>query len=218
MWGSPLTNHFSGFLLHFIYVGYIHIIMGKFKQTLLTEEAYLQLKEAKQIMEQNTARRSSFTEVIKQTIGKQLTIMKMDSDIKNYIMAFVDLIDVNPHTLGVILFGSVAKNSFSKFSDIDLAVITDSKFIDCFDFLNMKRKEVNSYQDILIERGLSLYISPLILTMEDLEIINPIYFEIADYGIVLFQRNNAVTNFLNKIAKTKHKRKNTKSGEMLIWE
>ncbi len=192
--------------------------MGRFKQTLLTEEAYSQLKEAKQIIEQNTERRSSFTEVINQTVGKQLTIMKMDSDIRNYIMAFVDLIDENPHTLGVILFGSIAKNSFSKFSDVDLAVITDSKFIDCLDYLNKKRKEVNSYQDILIERGLSLYISPLILTLEDFGIINPIYFEIADYGIVLFQRGNAVSNFLYKIAKTKHKRINAKSGEMLVWE
>ncbi len=192
--------------------------MGRFKQTLLTEEAYSQLKEAKQIIEQNTERRSSFTEVINQIVGKQLTIMKMDSDIRNYIMAFVDLIDENPHTLGVILFGSIAKNSFSKFSDVDLAVITDSKFIDCLDYLNKKRKEVNSYQDILIERGLSLYISPLILTLEDFGIINPIYFEIADYGIVLFQRGNAVSNFLYKIAKTKHKRINTKSGEMLVWE
>ena len=193
-------------------------MMGKFKQTLLTEEAYLQLKEAKEIIEQKTGRRTSFTEVIKQTIGKQLTIIKMDEDVKNYIMSFVDLIDENPHILGVILFGSIAKNSFSRFSDIDLAVITNSKFIDCLDYLNMKRKEVNSYQDILIERGLSLFISPLILTPEDLEILNPIYFEIAEYGIVLFQRSNAVSEFLNKIAKTKHKRINTKSGEMLVWE
>ena len=191
--------------------------MGKFKQTLLTEEAYLQLKEAKEIIEQKTGRRSSFTEVIKQTIGKQLTIIKMDEDVKNYIMSFVDLIDENPHILGVILFGSIAKNSFSRFSDIDLAVITNSKFIDCLDYLNRKRKEVNSYQDILIERGLSLFISPLILSLKDLEILNPIYFEIAEYGIVLFQRGNAVSEFLNKIAKAKHKRINTKSGEMLVW-
>ena len=107
---------------------------------------------------------------------------------------------------------------FSRFSDIDLAVITNSKFIDCLDYLNRKRKEVNSYQDILIERGLSLFISPLILSLKDLEILNPIYFEIAEYGIVLFQRGNAVSEFLNKIAKAKHKRINTKSGEMLVWE
>lgn len=192
--------------------------MGKFKQTLLTEEAYLELSEFKQIIEQITGRRSSFTEVIKQTAGKQLTLLKMDQDIKNYIMRFVDLIDENPHTLGVILYGSITKNSFSKFSDIDLAIITDSKFIEYQEYLNLKRKEVNSYQDILIKRGLSLFISPLILTPADLEVLNPLYFEIADYGIVLFQRGSTVSEFLDKIAKIKHKRKNTKSGEMLVWE
>lgn len=192
--------------------------MGKFKQTLLTEEAYSELSEFKQIIEQITGRRSSFTEVIKQTAGKQLTLLKMDQDIKNYIMRFVDLIDENPHTLGVILYGSITKNSFSKFSDIDLVIITDSKFIEYQEYLNLKRSEVNSYQDILIKRGLSLFISPLILTPADLEVLNPLYFEIADYGIVLFQRGNTVPEFLNKIAKIKHKRKNTKSGEMLVWE
>ena len=192
--------------------------MGKFKQTLLTEEAYSELSEFKQIIEQITGRRSSYTEVIKQTAGKQLTLLKMDQDIKNYIMRFVDLIDENPHTLGVILYGSITKNSFSKFSDIDLAIITDSKFIEYQEYLNLKRKEVNSYQDILIKRGLSLFISPLILTPADLEVLNPLYFEIADYGIVLFQRGNSVSEFLDKIAKIKHKRKNTKSGEMLVWE
>ena len=192
--------------------------MGKFKQTLLTEEAYSELSEFKQIIEQITGRRSSFTEVIKQTAGKQLTLLKMDQDIKNYIMHFVDLIDENPHTLGVILYGSITKNSFSKFSDIDLAIITDSKFIEYQEYLNLKRREVNSYQDILIKRGLSLFISPLILTPADLEVLNPLYFEIADYGIVLFQRGNTVPEFLDKIAKIKHKRKNTKSGEMLLWE
>ena len=194
------------------------MIMGKFKQTLLTEEAYSELSEFKQIIEQITGRRSSFTEVIKQTAGKQLTLLKMDQDIKNYIMRFVDLIDENPHTLGVILYGSITKNSFSKFSDIDLAIITDSKFIEYQEYLNLKRSEVNSYQDILIKRGLSLFISPLILTPADLEVLNPLYFEIADYGIVLFQRGNTVPEFLDKIAKIKHKRKNTKSGEMLVWE
>lgn len=192
--------------------------MGKFKQTLLTEEAYSELSEFKQIIEQITGRRSSFTEVIKQTAGKQLTLLKMDQDIKNYIMRFVDLIDENPHTLGVILYGSITKNSFSKFSDIDLAIITNSKFIEYQEYLNLKRREVNSYQDILIKRGLSLFISPLILTPADLEVLNPLYFEIADYGIVLFQRGNTVPEFLDKIAKIKHKRKNTKSGEMLVWE
>ncbi|EQB67524.1 MAG: DNA polymerase beta protein [Thermoplasmatales archaeon E-plasma] len=192
--------------------------MGKFKQTLLTEEAYSELSEFKQIIEQITGRRSSFTEVIKQTAGKQLTLLKMDQDIKNYIMRFVDLIDENPHTLGVILYGSITKNSFSKFSDIDLAIITDSKFIEYQEYLNLKRREVNSYQDILIKRGLSLFISPLILTPADLEVLNPLYFEIADYGIVLFQRGSTVSEFLDKIAKIKHKRKNTKSGEMLVWE
>ncbi len=192
--------------------------MGKFKQTLLTEEAYLQLKEAKALIEATTKRRSSFTEVIKQTVGKQLIIAKLDPDIRSYIMEFINRISENKHTLGVILFGSVARGNFTKFSDIDLAVITDSKFIKYTEFLNKKISEVDSYQDILIKRGLSIYINPLIIGRIDLQKLNPIYFEIADYGVVLYQRGDAVLSFLDRIAGIKHKRINTKTGEMLLWE
>ncbi len=192
--------------------------MGKFKQTLLTDKAYLQLKEAKEIFERNTGRRSSFTEVITQMVGKQLVMLKMDQDIKSYIMAFVDKIVENPHTLGIILFGSVAKGNFTKFSDIDIAVITDSKYLDYLEYLNKSRRALEQYQENLIKRGLSLYISPLIIHIEDVKKINPIYFEIADYGIVLFQRGNAVSEFLNYIANIRHKRVNTGFGEIIVWE
>ena len=192
--------------------------MGNFKQTLLTDKAYSQLKAAKEILESNTGRRSSFTEVITQMIGKQLIMLKMDPDVKSYIMAFVDKIVENPHTLGIILFGSVAKGNFTKFSDIDLAVITDSKYLDYLEYLNKIRRELEQYQENLIKRGLSLYISPLIIQPEDVKKINPIYFEIADYGVVLFQRGNAVSEFLNYIAKVHHKRVNTEFGQITVWE
>jgi predicted nucleotidyltransferase len=192
--------------------------MGKFKQTLLTNKAYSQLKEAKEIFERNTGRRSSFTEVITQMVGKQLVMLKMDQDIKSYIMAFVDKIVENPHTLGIILFGSVAKGNFTKFSDIDIAVITDSKYLNYLEYLNKSRRELEQYQENLIKRGLSLYISPLIINIEDVKKINPIYFEIVDYGIVLFQRGNAVSEFLKYITNIHHKRVNTEFGEIIVWE
>ena len=192
--------------------------MGKFKQTLLTNKAYSQLKEAKEIFERNTGRRSSFTEVITQMVGKQLVMLKMDQDIKSYIMAFVDKIVENPHTLGIILFGSVAKGNFTKFSDIDIAVITDSKYLDYLEYLNKSRRALEQYQENLIKRGLSLYISPLIINIEDVKKINPIYFEIVDYGIVLFQRGNAVSEFLKYITNIHHKRVNTEFGEIIVWE
>lgn len=192
--------------------------MGKFKQTLLTNKAYSQLKEAKEIFERNTGRRSSFTEVITQMVGKQLVMLKMDQDIKSYIMAFVDKIVENPHTLGIILFGSVAKGNFTKFSDIDIAVITDSKYLNYLEYLNKSRRELEQYQENLIKRGLSLYISPLIINIEDVKKINPIYFEIVDYGIVLFQRGNAVSEFLKYITNMHYKRVNTEFGEIIVWE
>lgn len=192
--------------------------MGKFKQTMLTEEAYSQLKEIKELIEKTTGRRSSFTEVIKQTVGKQLVMMKIDPDVKNYINAFVDHIIGNKHTLGIILFGSVAKADYNKFSDIDVAIITDSGVLDYLNYLNEELRSIDSYQDKIIKKGLSLYINPLIILKRSIENLNPIYFDIADDGIVLFERENTVSAFFESLARIKHKRINTKTGEILVWE
>ncbi|MBE5728461.1 nucleotidyltransferase domain-containing protein [Candidatus Parvarchaeota archaeon] len=192
--------------------------MGKFKQTLLTESAYYQLKEAKEALEKLTGRKVSFTEVIRKLVGKQLVMMELDADVKNYIEAFVDKITLNRHTLGIILFGSVAKRAFTKFSDIDIAVITDADFLDYLDYLNKAIKEIENYQDRLIKKGLSLYINPLIITKKDIKKLNPIYFDIADDGIVLYQRENTVSEFFESLEKIKHKRINTASGQILTWE
>ncbi|MCL5009702.1 MAG: nucleotidyltransferase domain-containing protein [Candidatus Parvarchaeota archaeon] len=191
--------------------------MKRFKQTLLTEEAYYQLKEAKEILGKLTGRNVSFTEVVRQFVGKRLVMMGLDADVKDYILAFVDKITLNRHILGIILFGSVAKRAFTRFSDIDIAVITDSDFLDCLDYLNKEIKGIEDYQDRLIKKGLSLYINPLIITKKDIQKLNPIYFDIVDDGIVLYQRENTVANFFESLEKIKHKRINTASGQILTW-
>ncbi len=192
--------------------------MGKFKQTLLTEEAYYQLKEAKEIIKRTTGKRVSFTEVIRRMVGKPLVLMKLDPDIRDYIKAFVDRIVQNPHTLGIILFGSVAKLTFTKWSDIDVAVITDSDILDYLGYLNAELKEISSYQDKLIKKRLSLYISPLIITKKDIGKLNPIYFDIANDGIVLYQKMNVVSDFLDSLEKLRYKKINTASGQTFVWQ
>ncbi len=191
--------------------------MGKFKQTLLTEEAYSQLKETKELLSKIEGKRVSFTEVIKRMVSKPLVMLKLDIDIKNYITAFVDRISLNRHTLGVVLFGSVAKSTFTRFSDIDVAIVTDSDFLDYLDYLNKEIKEIDHEQDKLIKAGLSLYISPLIITKKDTQRINPIYFDVLDDGILLYQRENTISDFFGALAKIKHKRINTAAGQILKW-
>ncbi len=210
--------HKNTLLNIFIYVLNIHMIMGKFKQTLLTQEAYSVLKDTKELMEKTLERKVSFTEIINKFIKKPYVIMSMDQDIKNYIFAFIDNISLNPHILGIILFGSIAKSNYNNYSDIDIAILTDYKFLECFNYLNDQIKNLVEYEDKLISRHLSLYLSPLIITQADVSKFNPIYFDILDNGIVLHQRKNIVSDFLLSLAKIKHKRLNNKEGELLLWQ
>ncbi len=92
--------------------------MGKFKQTLLTEEAYSQLKETKELLSRIEGKRVSFTEIIKRMVSKQLVMLKLDTDVKNYITAFVSTISVILWTLG----GSIPIASITAFNAISTAI------------------------------------------------------------------------------------------------
>ena len=118
--------------------------MSKFKQTLLTQEAYSVLKDTKELMKKTLGRKVSFTEIINKFVKKSYTIMNMDQDIKNYIFAFKDNISLNPHILGIILFGSIAKCNYNTYSDIDVAILTDYKFLECLDMFKTYFKDMEN--------------------------------------------------------------------------
>ncbi len=192
--------------------------MGKFKQTLLTERAYNELKEAKELMEKETGKRSSFTEVVEKFIGRQLSLLKLDKEIKDYILAFKDAMSGNPDTLGIVLFGSVARGDFNKFSDIDIMIITKSNIIECLEYVNEQVKKLEKLHERIIAKGLSLYINPLIVAAGDLDKLNPLYFSILEDSVVLFERENAVSDFFLRLRRIKYKRINTRFGQVITWE
>jgi predicted nucleotidyltransferase len=119
---------------------------------------------------------------------------------------------------GIILFGSVARDDFSKYSDIDIAIIVNGSFIDAFKSVS---KAIYSLKDekirLLENNGLYLYISPFIITPGSANKLEPVYFDIADYGIPLFERGQALSDFINDISKIKYSRRFTEAGEVLEW-
>ncbi|MGC8514665.1 MAG: nucleotidyltransferase domain-containing protein [Thermoplasmata archaeon] len=189
--------------------------MSEFKQTLLTKDAYLSLKEARDFIKMKTKERVTFADVITMMVSKPLHYLKLDKDVREYIRSFVDRISLNPHTKAAILFGSVSRGDYNKYSDVDIATIIDSSFLEYFEYLNIITGELNPLQDRLLERSLSLYISPLIITQGSFSIYNPIYLDIERDGIILFQRDDTAFKFFESVIRRKSRRNIDDQGEVL---
>ena len=116
----------------------------------------MSLREARDFIRSKTEGKVTFADVVTMMVGKPLRYLKLDGDLREYIMSFVDRISLNSHTKAAILFGSVARGDYNKYSDIDIAAITDSSFLEYFEYLNTVMRELNPIQDRLLSSSLSL--------------------------------------------------------------
>ena len=67
------------------------------------------LIDAKAAMQAKLNRKVTFSDVINEFIRKKVNFLKLDLDIQNYILAFVDQVKQDKNVLGLMLFGSVAR-------------------------------------------------------------------------------------------------------------
>ena len=192
---------------------------GEYNRQLLTNEAAKRdLEEMKALLSKSSANTVTFSEVITEFVGKAVKFMGLPQPIKSYITAFAGIVSKYPDVCGMMLFGSVAKNTYDKDSDIDMLVIVDDKKINAYNLVNDAKMQVEDLRAGFLENGYHLRISTTILEKTELKIFRPIYFDLLSYGIVLYEKNAALTNFLNEVRGIWHKRILTENGEVLKWK
>ncbi len=143
----------------------------------------------------------------------------MDEQIKDYIYSFVNEISRENALKAVILFGSVAKGTYTMYSDIDLFVIIDGNE---FNFYNGTVKnamnKIEKKHEKLIKREIYLSIIPMIVPLSRTKEFSPIFLDILDYGIVLYDRDHTAKNFIDTLSGIIHTRKNIECVEVLEWK
>lgn len=114
--------------------------------------------------------------------------MKLDENLKNQLIE--RLKPLNPEK--VILFGSYAYGEPSKDSDIDLIVVTDDDIMPSnFDEkMQVYLKVSNALTDIRRSVPIDLIVHTKPMHKRFIELNNIFYREIAEKGIVLYERNN----------------------------
>ncbi|MDW7972763.1 MAG: nucleotidyltransferase domain-containing protein [Thermodesulfovibrio sp.] len=102
--------------------------------------------------------------------------------------------------LCLVVFGSVAKDSFSPLSDIDLLIIFKDKkdqYKEYADYYN------NVENKLLFKKDLPVEINPIFKSFKDLKVKTP-YFWNTEF-LILYDRENLFKEFLNKLEKFKSK-------------
>lgn len=177
--------------------------MAKYRQMLVDEEAHAYISDAKMLLSREGGKRLSSREVIGELIGRRIRYLRLGKEIRGYVNEFVSEAAGDRKVLGLLLFGSVAKNTFGKYSDIDIMVLVDSDdALDCIDRIDGMIRDVESARKGLMDKGLYLHISPLVLAASDLGHFRPIYINFVEEGIILFERRDALTSFLDDVRKS----------------
>ena len=192
---------------------------GKLKQMLLDESTVMEVNEAKEFLSREIGRRATSKDVIEEFVGRRLRFLRLKKEVRDYINGFVDLITRKEKVMGIMLFGSVARGLYRKDSDIDVLIAIRGNAINCIDEIEESIDGVEELRAPLVQMGFYLRIRPLILSLEDLKIFRPIYLSIVDEGVILFERRDALTNFMTDIKRDiKWRREIAEGGVVLKWK
>lgn len=206
------------YIIYYISKSYTCKMSKVYKQTLMPEKTYEHLNHVKQAMSKMYGKRSTLADVIDECVTRNPRLPALSPVIRNYIFSFMDEVNKDADTRGALLFGSVAKGTFNKYSDIDILLITTGARFDYLDKVEAILKGLTSLEEELWEFDLYLHITPLIMIPDELKTLRPIYFDFLDYGIILFERYNTLTDLFNLARKIKHRRIMSEEGMFLEWK
>jgi predicted nucleotidyltransferase len=131
------------------------------------------------------------------------------TDIKDFLDVFVHELYPALHEItGVVLYGSVARGTANNYSDIDILLITNDRLKSsngverCKD--NIYGAEFNR---LLSNRNLNMYLHEILVTKDELEETREEQFtyNIADDGIILYDRDGSTKELLDKYKLISHK-------------
>ena len=156
-------------------------------------------KRAKENSVKLHGKKMSFGGIIKESLNKELAVSLLDDSVRAYLQAYIRELSENNNVIGAVLFGSAAKRTWDKYSDIDLFVVVKNNPIECLHYTDKIDKKLYPIQKEIFEKGYGLYVSPLIVKVDSLNENRMIYNEIRKNGIILLDRDNIIRNFMYNI-------------------
>ena len=198
---------------------YICVVPGKYRQTLLDKKAVEEIDSAKALFRERRGKTPTSREVIHEFLGRRLRFLRLPREIRSYLNAFVSRAVLNEDILGLMLFGSGARNAYGEFSDVDVLVLVKGGAMAQFDEVNRVIGETDVHRKGLLEKGLHLRIRPLVISADELGRFRPMYIDLLEDGVILFERNDSLTDFLDEILRTVDYEKTVVNDSVMIrWK
>jgi predicted nucleotidyltransferase len=192
--------------------------MVVYKQTLLREDAYNQLVAAKERLRSLYERRITLSDAINLMIGRRLNLLYLPKEMQEYISGFVKIASEDRQVLGVLLFGSVAKGTYGKYSDIDLLVMVRGRAKEHLQPVHEMVQSANPLADRLADTGIYSYITPIVLGSDNSGRFSPLYAAFVDEGITLFDRDGALAGFLSDVGRMGYTREELAGAMVIRWK
>lgn len=189
----------------------------RYKTIMLGTNGYAKLASAKRAMRKKSGLKLSFEDLILDLIGSNLDLAPMDERLKLFIKKASLAMSELPKVDGILLFGSVAKGTYNQYSDIDIAIFTSGKKLASLKQVIALKKSLSADAITLMKLNLPHALSPIVLDKEDTRIFKPFYFDLADFGIILYERGDRVSDFVNSMKWKEHRRQIVKGIEVVNW-
>lgn len=190
----------------------------KYKTIMLDVNGYARLADAKEALGRRMGVSLSFNDLILELVSKNLDFLDIDDGLKSHIAKFADRARELDYVLGILLFGSVAKETSGENSDIDILVLVKPEGKGQLTRMMDIAASLKDDEAELMKKGLPSLISPVLLSVDELEKFRPFYFDLADYGVILYEKDHLLSDFVYETKRIKHKRELINNTEVLVWK
>jgi predicted nucleotidyltransferase len=178
---------------------------------------YSKLSRAKETLQDRLGVKLSYGDLFIDLMSRRIDLLSTDISVKKLIQEFARLSVGSGFVTGILVFGSVAKGTFEKSSDIDILITVKGNKSAALEAILSITKTLESDRELLMKEGLPSLISPVILSEEDMNTFRPFYFDLADYGIIMYEEGTILSDFLYRMKYKKHERFLIDNTEVLTW-